>query len=442
MAISLVDLTVDTFGIWLGRCNQLINVANQLTEGIFSGTGNITLTGANTTLNVANAALFGRANITTDLRSNTLTANVITVGATLTVNGASFSTVYGLANTANAAAVGAFAQANTGVTNAGAAFGASNTAQATAAAAFGQANSATTLAGVVSANAVAAFGQANTANVLAFNANANAASAFGKANGVVQTGFTIIAANGVNVVPSSNADTVTLIPSSNVSIVGNASGKNVKFDLVNSGATAGSYGSSNVVPVITIDAKGRVISASNVTIASPGFTWLGSNTASNSNDVSFTSLINSTYNKYMLDFSDVIVNETSTPVPLLVQVSTDNGSSWKTTGYVNNLTYLASASPGFVSSTQGILLMQNVYINGTGADNAIAGEVYFGNVNSVTNKCPFGGSSRHAPNGAGTFVANILGGRYDTAGAAINAIRVIASTNTFSGNFALFGIKK
>jgi hypothetical protein len=51
---------------------------------------------------------------------------------------------------------------------------------------------------------------------------------------------------------------------------GDGAAGNPVFDLVNTAVTAGTYGSSSQIPVVTIDAKGRVTSASNAAIAYTG----------------------------------------------------------------------------------------------------------------------------------------------------------------------------
>lgn len=55
----------------------------------------------------------------------------------------------------------------------------------------------------------------------------------------------------------------------------------VSTTLANSGVAAGTYGSANGIPVITVDAKGRVTSASNVTVNIPPGTILQNDTTSN-----------------------------------------------------------------------------------------------------------------------------------------------------------------
>jgi len=61
---------------------------------------------------------------------------------------------------------------------------------------------------------------------------------------------------------------------STINITGDATGSgnasNIAITLVNSGVTAGTYGSSGQIPVLGVDSKGRIITASNVAAATTG----------------------------------------------------------------------------------------------------------------------------------------------------------------------------
>jgi hypothetical protein len=93
-------------------------------------------------------------------------------------------------------------------------------------------------------------------------------SAFTKANGAVQTGFTSISANGNSITTSSNNDTLTITASSSNGInVLNPASQTIDLGLRYSGVTAGDYGSSTAIPVIHVDAFGRVTNASNSSIS-------------------------------------------------------------------------------------------------------------------------------------------------------------------------------
>jgi hypothetical protein len=98
----------------------------------------------------------------------------------------------------------------------------------------------------------------------------HAEGAFTKANNAVQNGFVTFTANGTNIVADSNNDTFTLSSNTGeIDIQSNATTDTVTIGLRNTAVTAGTYGSSTIVPVYTVDAKGRITAASNVSIAYP-----------------------------------------------------------------------------------------------------------------------------------------------------------------------------
>ena len=61
----------------------------------------------------------------------------------------------------------------------------------------------------------------------------------------------------------------SLTDSSNIDLVYNDAANTISADLINTGVTAGSYGSATQVSTITVDSKGRLSSASNTTISIP-----------------------------------------------------------------------------------------------------------------------------------------------------------------------------
>ena len=203
---------------------------------------------------------------------------------------------FDFANTVNTYASSAYANGNNTLLFAQAGFNKANGANVIAQAAFDFANSVNTYAFAAYANgnntlqyAQAAYGFANTVNTYAYSAYANgnntlqfaqagfnlantanvtAQAAFNKANAAVQTGFTTISANGTSITPSSNADTFTITAASSNGInILNPSSKTIDFGLRTSGVTAGNYGSSTNIPVIAVDAFGRITSASNSSIS-------------------------------------------------------------------------------------------------------------------------------------------------------------------------------
>jgi hypothetical protein len=104
-----------------------------------------------------------------------------------------------------------------------------------------------------------------------------AIAAFTKANQQTNVAFSTIIANGTSLVADSNADTLTILTSGNVSITADAAGDNLTFDLTTTGVTAATYGSATIVPVLTVDSRGRLTSVTNTTINTFSFGVVAAN---------------------------------------------------------------------------------------------------------------------------------------------------------------------
>jgi hypothetical protein len=183
--------------------------------------------------------------------------------------------------TAAAAGVGTDLLASSGTTD--------TTARTTASAGFDQANQAFARANSGFSQANQAFSQANQSFALANNANivssllfdrANAGTlgfsqanqaftqanaAYTKANGAVQLGYSTISVGGSGQAATTNADTFSLVSSNGVSLF--ATTKTANIGLSTTGVSATTYGGASSVGVFTVDAYGRITSASNVAIA-------------------------------------------------------------------------------------------------------------------------------------------------------------------------------
>lgn len=68
----------------------------------------------------------------------------------------------------------------------------------------------------------------------------------------------------------------TLAGSSNIELDDSGSGGNISIDLTDTGVAANTYGALNVIPVLTIDDKGRVTNATSIAVSSapPDATFL------------------------------------------------------------------------------------------------------------------------------------------------------------------------
>ena len=93
----------------------------------------------------------------------------------------------------------------------------------------------------------------------------------------------------VNNVPGAVPNTVNVLAGSGMSGGGALTG-NVTLNLANTAVVAGTYGNATAVSQVTVDAQGRVTSASNVTISisNSAVTGLGTMSTQNANSVAIT----------------------------------------------------------------------------------------------------------------------------------------------------------
>ncbi len=182
---------------------------------------------------------------------------------------------------------------------------------------------------------------------------------------------------------------------------------------------------------ITPGTAGKVFT-SNGTGADPTYQTIGSSltllatvnctSGSPCSTVTFTSTyITSTYNKYLIEF-DSLSSTSGTP-SLELQVSADNGSTYKTSGYKNG----PSAATTYVDVLNG---------KGIGSTDVAAGYIEF-SVPSVSGKTIFNSSGGGLSGGNGFNAVN--SGLWNTAGA-INNITIFFSSINEIGNFHLYGI--
>jgi hypothetical protein len=105
---------------------------------------------------------------------------------------------------------------------------------------------------------------------LATPSAASDAATKGYVDGKITTGFTLT--DGSNSSTISGSDTLTV--NSGTGTVAAISGDSFSYSLATSGVTAGTYGSASLVPILTVDAYGRVTSASTTSVAGvSNFTW-------------------------------------------------------------------------------------------------------------------------------------------------------------------------
>jgi len=103
-------------------------------------------------------------------------------------------------------------------------------------------------------------------------------AAYGRANTSAQLAFRTIAITGNTINASSNASTLTIGNSNNIVVLSNTVNSSLQITQNPSGVTPSTYGGTTAIPVIVIDAFGRVTAASNTSAASQGVTSLSAAT--------------------------------------------------------------------------------------------------------------------------------------------------------------------
>ena len=309
-------LSQNTTGLYANaaffRANNSLNVqAGGTVTGDISITGNLTVTGTTTYVNTTTINLADNIiTLNSDLAQGSgptenagievergLLANVQILWNetsdqwTFTNDGTSYSSIgaqsgelyanaaFGIANSASSYANGAFAQANnvtaaSSYANSG--FGVANSASSYANGAFAQANNVT----AASSYANGAFGVANSASSYANGAFAAANTDYttisttaGIYGGSANIPVITVTANGRI---SSVTNTSISIPSGTSvygntgQITANVSTGTVALGLATSGVTATTYGDSSNIPVITVDSYGRITSATTTTVSGGG----------------------------------------------------------------------------------------------------------------------------------------------------------------------------
>lgn len=178
--------------------------------------------------------------------------------------------------------------------------------------------------------------------------------------------------------------------------------------------------------------------------AQPVIKKLSTQTASASASLAFTSLIDSTYRRYIFEIDNLL--PASDDVQLLCEVSVDAGSNWKTTTYIAGVTTHDTSAVSVASSTTAIVLSQAA--GGTvGVDNG-AGYGWNGAVelvtpsNSGTRKTVLVRNGSYLRGGGSAIQTGVAGsGFWNGGNDAITGIRFrYSSGNIASGAITMLGV--
>lgn len=148
--------------------------------------------------------------------------------------------------------------------------------------------------------------------------------------------------------------------------------------------------------------------------------------------ISITSLITSTYDEYLIKFRDILADASGS---LLLQMSTNNGSSYISTGYANQ------AADGL--SVGG--LTSGIYLGGISTSSYSSGDVSLFNVNNTSGATANDKVTHYRGTGAGGGfgASRISYGQPSFSNAIVNAVRISGTGGTpTSGTATIYGYSK
>lgn len=194
--------------------------------------------------------------------------------------------------------------------------------------------------------------------------------------------------------------------------------------------------------VMTYDNASGLVSLEVATGGGGGLVFLSSATASSSASIEFTSLIDSTYEMYAIMFDGIYAGTDDSY--LLLQVSTDNGSTWVSSGYMygNVRSNMYSSGVTGENSTSAAHLPVTTTAGtvqiGNDATQAANGLLFLQGVNDTSARTSLSGTTTNTNTGGENNV--YVSGVYD-ATTAVNAIRfTMDSGNIAAGTITLYGV--
>lgn len=160
-----------------------------------------------------------------------------------------------------------------------------------------------------------------------------------------------------------------------------------------------------------------------------------SQVASSSASLTFTTGITSTYNDYFLLCTNYSLSASFPNI--VVQISTNGGSSYIATGYTTGYVEMSYNSTTWSNANSTIGLILNSTVDSNSYCNT---QMYLYNMTSGANYVQFSGTGQRTDNGGATK-GNLITGTYNTVSQTVNAIKIVPSSgNINTGRFSLFGI--
>lgn len=208
------------------------------------------------------------------------------------------------------------------------------------------------------------------------------------------------------------------------------------------GIMTGGTSSTGDLQTVTLGASGTQLASAGagaipVFNAAPSYKLvkIDGQTVSNVTSFVFTSGITSTYKNYCLLYTRI--TRASGTTPLMIRISTDAGSTYKSTGYTTGNTGQNYNSTTLTNGnfTSGLMAQPQ-----SASTNIGSGLIYIYNLTSGVGYVTSQGLVENGPVGTPTNTWCV--GSYNTAAQTVNALQIVTQNGSvnFSGKFTLYGI--
>jgi hypothetical protein len=178
--------------------------------------------------------------------------------------------------------------------------------------------------------------------------------------------------------------------------------------------------------------------ANNLATIGSSLVLLATQTSVGAAALSFTAAINGSYSEYLFVLS--AVNSVTDAVTLQIQLSTDGGATWLSTGYYYALMIMSSASatPGGAAAESSSGNLTDADVSNVGA-RPLDGEVRLfnptdGNRKPISVDLSYFGSSAHLKRVTGAVLQQATV-------SAINAVRFLMSSGNIAGTIYMYGVR-
>jgi len=155
---------------------------------------------------------------------------------------------------------------------------------------------------------------------------------------------------------------------------------------------------------------------------------------------SFTTQITSLFRAYRFELDNVV--PATDNVDILLQVSTDGGSTWKATNYLDQVNSVSNNTVGGRAQLTTSIPLNGAAMSNTTALGGLSGTVTVINPAGTSHNKMILLQTTCVRQGGTLIEANNGSGQYTGSQAAVDAIRFIASSgNLASGKITMYGVK-